>query len=631
MTNPLRLLMLEDSPVDAELNERVLRRADIDFISLRVATLPDFTAALDDFRPDLILADYHLPGFDGMQALGLARDRHPEIPYLFVSGAMGEELAVESIKRGATDYIIKDRLARLPAAVRRALDDTTREAQRREAEERFHKIADSAQDAIIMMDASGRVSFWNPAAERIFGYAADEAMGREMHELIAPPAARDAFARGWQHFLATGDGAVIGKVTEVIALRKDGTEFPAELSISGTLVRGQRHAIGIARDISERVARDAQLQQLNRTLRTISACNQSLVRADSEPALLQAICRDIIEVGGFLLAWVAFPDHERAETVCTAAHHGNEEAFSLHGALEMEPGHAEHCLVPLALRERRTVVHNQLSGMYEQGFERLSQAGVGAKLALPLLAGEQVLGVLTIFSRQINAFDAAEIRLMEELAADLAYGIAALRTRVDRDNYLQRYRQAMQNTVAAIARTLEMRDPYTAGHQQRVTTLAQAIAEEMGLTREVIEGLYFGAMIHDIGKIAVPAEILAKPSRLTPLEYQLIQQHPTTGHSIVHDVDFPWPVAEMIVQHHERQDGSGYPQGLTGDAIAIEARILAVADVVEAMSSHRPYRAGLGMEAAIAEIEAGAGTHYDPAVVAACIRVVRDNGMKLPE
>lgn len=631
VTTPLRLLMLEDSTMDAELNEHMLRRAGIDFTSLRVDTLPDFTAALADFHPDLILADYHLPGFNGMDALTIARDQQPNIPFLFVSGAMGEELAVSSIKQGATDYIIKDRLARLPAAVHRALDEARNNTQRRESEERFHKIADAAQDAIIMMDAEHHVSFWNHAAERIFGYTAAEALGQDMHLLIAPPAAREGFARGWQQFLATGEGAVIGKVTEVTAMRKGGSEFPAEIAISGTRVNGQMHAIGIARDISERVAREQQLRQLNRVLRTISACNQSLVRARNEAELLQTICRDLIDVGGYLLAWVAFPDAAPGGALRAGVHHGDETAFGIHAELEHETGHSAHCLLWRALREKHTIVHNSLSGMREPGYELLSQAGVGAKLAMPLQAGDEILGVLTIFARQIDAFDAAEIALIEELGADLAYGIAALRTGEERDRYLQRSRQAMQNIVAAIARTLEMRDPYTAGHQQRVTTLAQAIAAEMGLDEQIVEGLYFGAMIHDIGKIAVPAEILSKPGRLTSLEYQLIQQHPATGLSIVEDIDFPWPVAEMVVQHHERLDGSGYPEQMTGDTITLEARILAVADVVEAMASHRPYRASLGMDAALTEIEAGSGTRYDPAVVAACVRVVRANDMKLPE
>ncbi|MEN6587097.1 MAG: HD domain-containing phosphohydrolase, partial [Sulfuricella sp.] len=156
-------------------------------------------------------------------------------------------------------------------------------------------------------------------------------------------------------------------------------------------------------------------------------------------------------------------------------------------------------------------------------------------------------------------------------------------------------------------------------------------ARAMGLKEEVIEGLYFGAMIHDIGKISVPAEILSKPGALTKTEYQLIQCHPETGFGIVQGIEFPWPVAEMIAQHHERLDGSGYPKGCKGETIIIEARIIAVADVVEAMTTHRPYRPALGLTAALEEISQGKGIRYDPTVVEACIRVIRTNDMQLPQ
>ncbi|HYN76247.1 MAG TPA: HD domain-containing phosphohydrolase [Lamprocystis sp. (in: g-proteobacteria)] len=329
MSDALRLLLLEDSPADAELNERELRKAGLVFVALRVDREETLRAALDAFAPDLILADYHLPGFDGLLALAICREHSPATPFVFVTGAMGEELAAESIRAGATDYILKDRLARLPAAVQRALEE-------------------------------------------------------------------------------------------------------------------------------------------------------------------------------------------------------------------------------------------------RQG-------------------------------------------------------------RIERNHYLNQVGQAMRGTVAALARTVEMRDPYTAGHQQRVATLAAALGRTMGLSEQVIEGLQFGGMIHDIGKIAVPAEILNKPTRLTGIEYQLIQQHAAYGHQIIAELEFPWPLAEMIVQHHERIDGSGYPSGLRGEEIILESRILAVADVVEAMSSHRPYRAALGMEFALAEIEAGKGSRYDPLVVEACIQVIRAAGMTLPD
>ena len=175
--------------------------------------------------------------------------------------------------------------------------------------------------------------------------------------------------------------------------------------------------------------------------------------------------------------------------------------------------------------------------------------------------------------------------------------------------------------IAALARTVEVRDPYTAGHQRRVGELAAAMALQMGLGEQAAEGLRVGGMLHDAGKIKIPAEILAKPGLLSTTEFELIKVHAQAGFEILAPIHFPWPVAEMARQHHERQDGSGYPRGLAGEDILPEARILAVADVVEAMASHRPYRPALGLEAALAEVRSGAGVRFDAAAVAACERV----------
>jgi PAS domain S-box-containing protein len=189
----------------------------------------------------------------------------------------------------------------------------------------------------------------------------------------------------------------------------------------------------------------------------------------------------------------------------------------------------------------------------------------------------------------------------------------------------EKLEKILLQTIGAIAATVEARDPYTAGHQQRVAILASAIAREMALAGEIVHGISLAASIHDLGKIRVPAEILSKPGRLNPIEYELVKGHAQTGYDILKDIQFPWPIAQMVMQHHERLDGTGYPQGLKGEQILIEARILAVADVVEAMSSHRPYRPGLGVDAALEEIGKHRGILYDPLVVDSCIALFRDN------
>jgi putative two-component system response regulator len=324
----LRILMLEDEPTDAELIERVLREAGLHFILTRVENGEDFIEAIVNSVPEIVLVDCKLPNFDGLTAIGLIRTMDADLPVITVTGTLSDEAAVQLIRAGANDYVLKDRLARLPSAVQRAVT---------------------------------------------------EAEGR---------------------------------------------------------------------------------------------------------------------------------------------------------------------------RERKRIEH-----------------------------------------------------ALRESDANL--------------------RESLKFAVKAISTALEMRDPYTAGHQRRVAELATAIARELGMGDSQIEGLSLAAAIHDIGKISIPAEVLTKPARLTSVEYQLIQGHVESGYEIIKDAKFLWPIGDIILQHHERLNGSGYPNGLKGDAILLEARIVAVADVVESMLSHRPYRPALGLDAAMAEIEAGKGILYDPAVVDVCVDLFR--------
>ena len=209
----------------------------------------------------------------------------------------------------------------------------------------------------------------------------------------------------------------------------------------------------------------------------------------------------------------------------------------------------------------------------------------------------------------------------------------ALRTRGERnqtardlEKSLEKMQRILMQSVSSLAAALGTRDPYTAEHQKKVVQLASAIAAEMGLSRDQIEGIQVAGNLHDIGKIHVPLEILSKPDQLTDIEFSYVKTHSQSGYDIIKHIEFPWPVADIILQHHERLDGSGYPLGISGDEIRLEARIIAVADVVEAMAAHRPYRPALGIEPGLEEITQHKGILYDPAVVEVCCRLFRELG-----
>ncbi len=192
------------------------------------------------------------------------------------------------------------------------------------------------------------------------------------------------------------------------------------------------------------------------------------------------------------------------------------------------------------------------------------------------------------------------------------------------DQRTEHLRRILEQTVFALGSALEIRDPYTAGHQRRVTELSLAIGNRLGLSEEQLEGLRIAGLLHDIGKLRIPAEILAKPTRLSKVEFDIIKTHSAAGHEIVHRIEFPWPVADIVRQHHERLDGSGYPDGIAGEKILLEARVLAVADVVEAMATHRPYRPALGIELALEALRKDRGVAFDAEVVDACIHLFQE-------
>lgn len=220
---------------------------------------------------------------------------------------------------------------------------------------------------------------------------------------------------------------------------------------------------------------------------------------------------------------------------------------------------------------------------------------------------------------------------LRRLQAQLQNTNADLEARVaertsELQHHIDKLQETLDNALYAIAKVVEIRDPYTAGHQQRVAQLTRALAQDLELDEERIASCFKTAAIHDVGKIYIPAELLSKPGRLTDIEFDMLKTHPDIGADIVESIPVAWPLADIIRQHHERLDGSGYPKGLKGDDILLEARIIGVADVVEAMSSHRPYRAALGIERALDEIESNTGRFYDERVVRSCLRLFHERG-----
>jgi len=378
---------------------------------------------------------------------------------------------------------------------------------------------------------------------------------------------------------------------------------------------------------------EAQLWRVSQAQRVLSKCNEALIRATEESTLLQQVCDLIVEEAGYRLSWVGRAENDAAKSVAAIAQAGFEGGYL--ATLNITWADTERGRGPTGtcIRTRETVVSKHIATdpkMIPWRAQALKR-GYGSSVAIPLIVDSQVFGALMIYAAEPGAFGSEEVKLLTELASDLAFGIGTLRTKAERDRSAYEHKhhaeileKSLEQSIRAIADTVEARDPYTAGHQRRVGELAVAIAREMGLPEQTIHGIHLAAAVHDLGKIHVPAEILSKPGKLTDIEFMLIKTHPQAGYDILKDVDFPWPIADIVRQHHEKLDGSGYPQGLKDGEILLESCIMTVADVVETMSSHRPYRPSLGMELALKEIERGRGSAYDPMVADACLKLFRE-------
>lgn len=390
-------------------------------------------------------------------------------------------------------------------------------------------------------------------------------------------------------------------------------------------------------EVAVRKEAEELLSKINLELTMLSDCVHAVVRATDEQNLIQEICRIIIEVGGYEMAWVGFAEQDLAKSVKPVACMGKNDGFLETVKISWEDCEEGRGPTGTAIRTGKPVVNENTkeNPSIVLWREELLKRGFNSSVALPLIYEGEVLGVLTIYSSEIGAFDKSEIDRLMGLSNDLAYGICALRTRIERieagkeiELHVDKLQKALSGTIKVVASTVEVRDPYTAGHQRRVATLARAIAEEMNLPDHQIEGIFMAGVVHDLGKIYVPAEILSKPSRLNDIEFNLIRTHSQVGYDLLKTIDFPWPIAQIVHQHHERLNGSGYPQGLSAEQILIEAKIICVADVVEAMASHRPYRPARGVETALEHIQEESGNLYDSEAVKICLRLFSEKNFQ---
>lgn len=447
----IRILVVDDSEDDALLLKHALHQEDSDVVMQRVDAAQEMQNALKSKVWDVVISDYVIPGFGGMQALDIFKSFHLDIPFILVSGKITEEMAVDALLAGAQDFVSKTNYSRLIPAIKR---------------------------------------------------------GRERVAIIAE---KETFYKN-----------LVQSEKEVKALIEH-SPVPMILWVLEP------------------------------------KCTVTMINAKFTE-LFGYVKEDIVDFDDW---WtLAYPNENHRQIV---------------------QGYWQDYIVELKNKDAAEGIESAIT--CKNGnirFVRTSMAEAGKK--------------------RIITFEDFTVRKDAE----------------------ERLRQTLKDTVKVMSSTVEMRDAYTAGHQKRVASLAKAISKKIGLSDDRIEGLVLASQIHDIGKIKVPSEILSKPTNLSDIEFELVKTHAEAGYQLLKEIDFPWPIATIIRQHHEKLDGSGYPQGLTKKQILIEAQVLTVADIVEAMASHRPYRPALGTEVALKEILHQRGQKLNPAIVDACVELFNE-------
>jgi PAS domain S-box-containing protein len=447
------------------------------------------------------------------------------------------------------------------------------EKKLRESEEKYRDLVENINDIIYTTDERGIVTYIAPAIESLSGYAPSEIVGRSFSEFVYPediPSMMDKFQEVVSGHAEAHEYRMVTKSGDVRWARTSSSPFFKE-----TRVIGLR---GVMADVTERKQAEAALRESEQRYRGLfEGTAEGILIADLKSKQFLYANPSICNMLGY--------SEEALRNLSVRDIHPSESLEHVISEFEAQ-ARGEKSLSPAipCLRKDRTIVYTDI-----------------------------VSSKILIDNKECNAGFFTDITARKQAEESVKRGYKQLQ-------------ETFHSTVTALASTVEMRDRYTAGHQPRVTRLACAIAEEMGLPKEQIEGIRMAASIHDIGKIMVPAEILNKPGPLTELQYEMVKMHPRSGYDTLKGISFPWPVDQIVLQHHELMDGSGYPQGLFGEEIMLESRILTVANVVEARTAHRLYRAACSLEKALEEISQNKSKLYDRKVVDACVKLFTEKG-----
>ena len=489
---------------------------------------------------------------------------------------VGEMYVVETEWLGEKAHLI---------TIRDITDRKKAEEALRESENKYRLLANNVHDVIFVLDMNLKYTYISPSVKILRGYEPEELLQQTPAGMLTPSSmdlAMKTIAETMELEKTEHREINVSRTLQLEMIRKDGTTVWTEVKFS--LIRDENQQLvnimGVTRDITERKQAERALLESEEKYR--------LVVENAKESIIITQDMKLVFVNNAAISMVGY----------------SKEILTLKSFTDFIHPDDRNMVVDHHIKR---IKGEEVPPVYS--FRVIGQDGtvIWCELNAAVIQWKGKPATLNFLN------NITERRKSEE----------------ELKQTLESLRKSIGATIQTMVSAVEMRDPYTAGHQLRVADLACSIAAEIGLPQDKIDGIRMAGSIHDIGKLSIPAEILSKPTKLTDIEFSLIKEHSRSGYEMLKDVESPWPLAQIVYQHHERMDGSGYPRNLKGNEILIEARIMAVADVVEAMASHRPYRPGLGIEVALEEIEKNKGIFYDDAVADACLRLFREKGYQL--
>jgi PAS domain S-box-containing protein/putative nucleotidyltransferase with HDIG domain len=799
MSDSIRILIAEDLPTDVELAQREIHKTFPSSVFAQVETREAFTLALDSFQPDLIISDYNMPHFDGMTALRLAQERVPLIPVIIWTGSLNEDIAVDCMKAGASNYVIKEHIKRLGPAVVHALEEKQVRLERKRAEEalrvseeRYRTLAETANDLIFIIGIDNTLHYVNSFGLRAFDFELHDVIRRKISELI-PASLNEILSQNMrnvlepgkpiniENFIPTSHGEVwfstslvplkdnAGNIYAVLGISRDITEQKRieqalresearyrsrmeELEALFTLTKrlreaqsademlpvvlhemcrvsnadaceitlpdatGERLVIAlsegsIASEIGSTFGRDeglagfvmrscetyvtpdyatdpyrmtnlshtervgpaifAPLQSENQVLGVLVATRR---RSDPPNVFLPEEVRLLTAMGemaGNALRRVRLFDdvqrhlsrtqslHDIQLTVASSFDLSRTLVVALENAitqlrvdaaavllfdpqtntLEYTSGRGFKTEISQQARLRlgegyagRTLLEgrmlylpnlNETGGKYST-YPLIVQEGFVAYCGVPLVTKGQIKGVLEIFQRTPLAMDREQRGFLETLAGQVAIGIDNLTLLTDLQHSNLKLAAAYDATIEGLSHALDLRDKETEGHTQRVVDLTLRLARELGMSEAELVHVRRGALLHDIGKLGIPDAILLKPDQLTDEEWAIMRRHPQYGFEMLATIDYLRPALDIPHYHHEKWDGSGYPNGLKGEEIPLKARLFAVVDVWDALINERPYRFAWSPDLVLDYIREQSGKQFDPSIVRIFLNIIAE-------